>query len=171
MGMWDIILIMVLNKANLDCFTIYRCQLLCSYDLKFDKAVILWGEILLYSVLQKRLLIAFLSCLAWVKEGVFISRLSMIVRVNVVLNRTVVVDSDCRLDNLCGNNLHSQDSEEYYRTGCRILNLLMKLLLGSKLSQREYWKVGVTFETVPMVSCFTQKMWFSLRYFSPEPLF
>ena len=30
----------------------------------------------------------------------FISRLSMIVRVNVVLNRTVVVDSDWRFDNL-----------------------------------------------------------------------
>ena len=156
MGTWDITLIMVLNKANLDCLTIYSCQLLCSYDLKFDKAVILWGEILLYSVLQKRLLIAFLSCLAWVKEGGFISRMSMIVRVNVVL-RTVVVDSDCRFDNLRGNNLHSQDSEDDYRTGCRILNLLVKLLLGSKLSQREYWNVAVTFETVPMVSCFTQK--------------
>ena len=127
MGTWDIILIMVLNKANLDCLTIYLCQLLCSYDLKFDKAVILWGEILLYSVLQKRLLIAFLSCLAWVKEGVFISRLSM----KVVL-RTVVVDSDCRFDNLCGNNLHSQDSEDDYRTGCRILNLLMKFSSGFK---------------------------------------
>ena len=30
------------------------------------------------------------------------SRLSLIVRVNVVLNRTVVVDSDWRFDNLCG---------------------------------------------------------------------
>ena len=34
-----------------------------------------------------------------------ISRLSMIVRVNVVLNRTVVVDSDYRFDNLCGSHL------------------------------------------------------------------
>ena len=151
MGTWDITLIMVLNKANLDCLTIYSCQLLCSYDLKFDKAVILWGEILLYSVLQKRLLIAFLSCLAWVKEGGFISRMSMIVRVNVVL-RTVVVDSDCRFDNLRGNNLHSQDSEDDYRTGCRILNLLMKLLLGSKLSQKRccnFWNCadGILFYT------------------------
>ena len=31
----------------------------------------------------------------------------MIVRVNVVLNRTVVVDSDARFDNLCGSNLRS----------------------------------------------------------------
>ena len=35
-------------------------------------------------------------------------RLSLIVRVNVVLNRTVVVDSDWRFDNLCGNHLQSQ---------------------------------------------------------------
>ena len=35
----------------------------------------------------------------------------MIVRVKVVLNRTVV-DCDCRLDKLCGSNLHSQ-SELY----------------------------------------------------------
>ena len=37
-----------------------------------------------------------------------LSRLSMIVRVNVVLNRTVVVDSDLRFDNLCGSHLQSQ---------------------------------------------------------------
>ena len=37
----------------------------------------------------------------------------MIVRVNVVLNRTVVVDSDCSFDNLCGSNLQSQ-SELYH---------------------------------------------------------
>ena len=36
----------------------------------------------------------------------FISRLSMIVRVNVVLNRTVV-NSDRRFDNLCGSHLYS----------------------------------------------------------------
>ena len=32
----------------------------------------------------------------------------MIVPVNVVLNRTVVVDSDLRFDNLCGSHLESQ---------------------------------------------------------------
>ena len=37
----------------------------------------------------------------------------MIVRVNVVLNRTVVVDSDRRFDNLCGSHLQSQ-SELYH---------------------------------------------------------
>ena len=35
-------------------------------------------------------------------------RLSLIVRVNVVLNRTVVVDCDWRFDNLCGSHLQSQ---------------------------------------------------------------
>ena len=43
----------------------------------------------------------------------FKSRLSLIVRVNVVLNRTVVVDSDLRFDNLCGSHLQSQ-SELYH---------------------------------------------------------
>ena len=32
----------------------------------------------------------------------------MIVQVNVVLNRTVVVDSDLRFDSLCGSHLQSQ---------------------------------------------------------------
>ena len=37
-----------------------------------------------------------------------ISRLSFIFWVKVVLNRTVVVDSDWRFDNLCGSHLQSQ---------------------------------------------------------------
>ena len=40
-------------------------------------------------------------------------RLSLIVRVNVVLNRTAVVDSDWHFDNLCGSHLQSQ-SELYH---------------------------------------------------------
>ena len=32
----------------------------------------------------------------------------MLVRVNVVQNRAVVVDSDWRFDNLCGSHLQSQ---------------------------------------------------------------
>ena len=43
----------------------------------------------------------------------FKSRLSLIVLVNVVLNRTLVVDSDWRFDNLCGSHLQSQ-SELYH---------------------------------------------------------
>ena len=38
----------------------------------------------------------------------FKSRLSLIVRVNIVLNRPVVVDSDWRFDKLCGSHLQSQ---------------------------------------------------------------
>ena len=34
----------------------------------------------------------------------------MIVRVSVVLNRTVVVDSDSCFDNLCGSHLQSQST-------------------------------------------------------------
>ena len=41
------------------------------------------------------------------------SRLNLIVRVNVVLNKTVVVDSDWCFDNLCGSHLQSQ-SELYH---------------------------------------------------------
>ena len=37
-----------------------------------------------------------------------ISRLTLIDRVNIVLNRTVV-DSDRRFDNLCGSHLQSQN--------------------------------------------------------------
>ena len=41
------------------------------------------------------------------------SRLSLIVWVNVVLNRTVVVHNEWRFDNLCGSHLQSQ-SQLYY---------------------------------------------------------
>ena len=56
------------------------------------------------------------------------SRLSLIVRVNVVLNRTVVFDSDWRFDNLCGSHLQSQ-SELYhvswwYYTGIILIDLI-----------------------------------------------
>ena len=48
-------------------------------------------------------------------EGQFfvISRWNMIIRVSIILNRTVVVDSDCRFDNLCCSHLQRQ-SELYY---------------------------------------------------------
>ena len=42
------------------------------------------------------------------------SRLSLIVPVNVVLNRTVVVDSYWRFDNLCGSHLQSHESDLYH---------------------------------------------------------
>ena len=43
----------------------------------------------------------------------FKSRLSLIIQVNVVLNRIVVVDSDWRFDNLCSSQLQSP-SELYH---------------------------------------------------------
>ena len=43
----------------------------------------------------------------------FKRRSSFIVGMNVVLNRTIVVDSDLRFDNLCGSHLQSQ-SELYH---------------------------------------------------------
>ena len=80
----------------------------------------------------------------------FKSRLSLIVRVNVVLNRTVVVDSDWRFDNLCGSlwlwrwlphRLSKRQSVStttvlFRTTFTRTIKLnLLKWLLGSNLSQ------------------------------------
>ena len=41
----------------------------------------------------------------------------MIVRVNVVLNRTVVVGNDGRFDNACGSHLQTQS--ELYHVSCK----------------------------------------------------
>ena len=49
----------------------------------------------------------------WVSVFIIKTRLSLIVRANVVLKRTVVVDSDWRFDILCGSHLQSQ-SELYH---------------------------------------------------------
>ena len=43
----------------------------------------------------------------------------MIVRVKEVLNRTVIVDSDRRFDNLCSSHLQSQ-SELYHVVGIKL---------------------------------------------------
>ena len=97
-------------------------------------------------------------------SSILSSRLSLIVLVNVVLNRTVVVDSDWFSNNLCGSHLQSQ-SELYHiiwwyytlvidligqlrrhvigrlsvKLWChwlwRFVKLLLKWLLGSNLSQ------------------------------------
>ena len=48
------------------------------------------------------------NCERFEPRSHFKSRLSLIVQVNVVLYRTVVVDSDWRLDNLCDSHLQSQ---------------------------------------------------------------
>ena len=45
------------------------------------------------------------------------SRVSLIVRVNVVLYRTVVIDSDWRFDNLYGSHLQSQSQQQQCYSG------------------------------------------------------
>ena len=47
----------------------------------------------------------------------FVSRLSLIVQVNVVLNSTVVVDGDSHFDNLCSSHLQSQSEWEQPASG------------------------------------------------------
>ena len=54
------------------------------------------------------------------------SSLSLIVQVNVVLNRTVVVDSDWRFDNLCGSHLQSQS--ELYQVSWWYYTLVIDLI-------------------------------------------
>ena len=72
-------------------------------------------------------------------------RLSLIVRVNVVLNRTVVVDSDWRVDNLCGSHLQSQRelhhvSWWYYTLVIDLIGQLCRDVIG-RLSVKPwcYW--------------------------------
>ena len=60
--------------------------------------------------------------------GHFKSRLSLIVRVNVVLNRTVVVDSDWRFDNLCGTGSHLQSQSELYHVSWWYYTLVIDLI-------------------------------------------
>lgn len=62
-----------------------------------------------------------------------LSRRSMIVRVIIVLNWTVFVDSDWHFDNLCGSHLHWSQGELYHVSS--MLFLLIKWLLGRNLSQ------------------------------------
>ena len=56
----------------------------------------------------------------------FKSRLSLIVWLNVVLNRTDVVDSDWRFDNLCGSHLQSQS--ELYKVSWWYYTLAIDLI-------------------------------------------
>ena len=55
----------------------------------------------------------------------------MIVRVNVVLNRTVVVGSDCCFDNLCGSHLQSQ--RWYYTLVIDLIGQLCRDVIGRLL--------------------------------------
>ena len=75
----------------------------------------------------------------------FKSILSLIVLVNVVLNRTVVVDSDWRFDNLCSSHLQSQSelyhvSWWYYTLVIDLIGQLRRNVIG-RLSVKPwcYW--------------------------------
>ena len=57
-------------------------------------------------------------------------RLSLIVRVNVVLSRTAVVDSDWRFDNLYGSHLQSQS--ELYHVSLWYYTLVIDLIGQSR---------------------------------------
>ena len=77
--------------------------------------------------------------------NIFKSRFSLIVWVNIVLNRTVVVDSDWRFDNLCGSHLQSQSelypvSWRYYTLGIDLIGQLCCDVIG-RLSVKPwcYW--------------------------------
>ena len=64
-----------------------------------------------------------------------LKRLSLNVRVNVVLNRTVVVDSDWRFDKLCGSHLQSQSelchvSWWYYTLVIDLIGQLRRDVIG-----------------------------------------
>ena len=66
------------------------------------------------------------NCERFEPRSHFRSRLSLIVRVNVVLNRSVVVDSDWRFDNLCGSHLQSQN--ELYHVSWWYYTLVIDLI-------------------------------------------
>ena len=66
------------------------------------------------------------NCERFEPRSHFKSRLSLIVRVNVVLNRSVVVDSDWRFDNLCGSHLQSQN--ELYHVSWWYYTLVIDLI-------------------------------------------
>ena len=85
------------------------------------------------------------TCERFEPRSHFKSRLGLIVRVNVGLNSTIVVDSDWRFDNLRGNHLQSQ-SELYHVSWwycTRVIDLIGQLgrdVIG-RLSVRPwcYW--------------------------------
>ena len=65
----------------------------------------IWGGSVRPEVQPLTLLYTIVKTVKDLNPSHFKSRLSLIVQVNVVLNRTAVVDSDRRFDNLCGSHL------------------------------------------------------------------
>ena len=88
-------------------------------------------------VKRKKLLI--LTVFTWfligkgLNPGVISKVRSLIFRVNIVLNRTVVVDSDWRFDNICSSRLQSQ-SELYLWLLNWLVNYAAMLLVVCQLS-------------------------------------
>ena len=66
------------------------------------------GHVPLYHGHNFGLVNSTLFCERFEPRSHFISRLSLIIRVNIFLNRTVFVDSDWRFDNLSSSHLQSQ---------------------------------------------------------------
>ena len=64
------------------------------------------------------------------------------VRVNVVLNRTIVVDSDWGIDNLCGSHLQSQS--DLYHVSWWYYTLVIQLTLTMKMTTAQVVKTSVT---------------------------
>ena len=79
--------------------------------------------------------------------GTFIRRLSMIAWVNIVLNRTVVVDNDWCFDNQWGSNLPSQSE-------LHDISWWYYILCGSCIIQ---WIVSSSFEQL-------RPVWAALKY-------
>ena len=72
--------------------------------------------------IEEPIIINIMTCTYWNIK----SRLSLIVRVNVVLNRTVLVNSDWCFDNLCGSHLQSQS--ELYQVSWWYYTLVIDLI-------------------------------------------
>ena len=68
--------------------------------------------------------------------------MSLIVRVNVVLNRTVVVDSDYPFENLCSGHLQSQS--ELYHVSWWYYTLVIQLTLTLKMTTAQVVETSVT---------------------------
>ena len=94
-----------------------------------------------------------------------IKRESLIVRVNVVLNRTVVADSDWRFDNLCGSHLQSLSelchvSWWYYTLVIDLIGQLCRDVIG-RLSVKPwcYWLWRLVISDWCVSICLLSQLW------------
>ena len=115
-------------------------HLLTESEVITEKSQCLW-QLLLY--------IHSLYCERFEPGSHFKSRLSLIVPVYVVLNRTVVADSDWCLDNLCGSHLQSIHCIIYnlhhvtwkmYKANETTLSVYIFIIITPKSYCRQFWK-------------------------------